>query len=58
MKYLLFAGDYQYPKGGVNDFVCASDSVVVLKEIALTLDADWSHIVSADALAAVITHGG
>jgi len=49
MKYLLFAGQCYYPKGGYNDLVEASDDRMYLQRIALKMKemyaCDWWQVV-------------
>lgn len=48
MRYFLFAGDTYYPRGGMKDFIRASDDLEKLKDIVQYYDkdkCDWFHIV-------------
>ena len=43
--FLLFAGEEFYPGGGWSDFVGAYPTQQEAKEVALTLQPSWWHIV-------------
>jgi hypothetical protein len=43
-RYLLFAGDYYYPCGGMNDFIKSFDTANDAFEHALSLKVDWCHM--------------
>ena len=47
-RYILFAGDYYYPEGGVYDLVGSSDTVIEAKEthekFLSDIGGDWAHI--------------
>lgn len=46
-RYLLFAGDYQHPKGGWNDFKGTFDTIEECEEYYKTscYFCDWGYVV-------------
>lgn len=44
-RYLLFAGDFYYPRGGWADFVFSSNILDKVVERAANLKGDWFQIV-------------
>lgn len=54
MKYILFAGDFQYPSGGGEDWKASDDDLGVLKAVADGLLVknggmyEWAHVMESD----------
>jgi hypothetical protein len=44
--FWMFAGDWYYPSGGMDDYIAAFDSLEEAREYANTkLDADWYQVI-------------
>lgn len=47
-RFLLFAGDAYYPRGGWGDFVGSFDTEVEAIAEAAKIGGDWYHVVDAE----------
>lgn len=52
MKYMLFAGEFYYAKGGVQDYIASSDDLTQLEDRALE-GYEWFHIIEVSTMTIV-----